>query len=85
MTDLDFQQAFEGLSPEEARALKEKIVQSVQGAIQAHRTQQLEPLIEQYKADMQAAPRGVKGNSIRAQIKARARARGIPVDSIDFS
>jgi hypothetical protein len=44
----------------------------------------VEKLTEQYQKDMQAAPRGPKGDAERKAIKERARKDGVPVDSIGF-
>jgi len=75
---------FEGLSEEEARQLTGRITAAAKREREALNVQKMGPQIEKYKKDMLAAPRGVTGNSIRAKIKARARAAGVPVDSVEF-
>ena len=42
-------------------------------------------LLAQYRQEMLNTPRGVNGNSQRAKIKAKYAARGVPVNSVDFS
>ncbi len=78
-------QFLSSLSEEEANQFEAGIEALQQKIRQQREEARLKPLIEAYRRDMLAAPRGTAGNGARAEIRERAIRNGVPVDQVDFT